>query len=170
MKNKLRINNQIRSPKVRIVGDDIESRIVDIKEAISISDEMDLDLVEIVPNANPPVCKITDFKKFLYEIKQKKKEMEKQQRKNAFKVKEIRFTYNTGDHDFNFKLNHAKKFLSDGDKVKAFVWFSGREINFKEAAELLLLKFVDSLEDVGKVDNMPKLDGRKLWVLISPKK
>jgi translation initiation factor IF-3 len=166
---KYNINKQIRSPKVRITGDDIESKIVDIKEALNIAHSKNLDLVEIVPNSNPPVCKIIDFKKFLYEKKLKEKEMEKSQRKNASKIKEIRLTYNTGEHDLNFKLKHAINFLEKGDKVKATIFFSGREITFKEQGELLLLKFVDELKEIGKPENLPKLENKKMWIIISPK-
>lgn len=165
-----RVNDRIKADKVRIVGDGIESRVVSLNEAIDIANKMDLDLVEIVPKANPPVCRITDFQKFLYERKQKDKEMKKIQRKNSVKTKEIRFTYNTGDHDFNFKLNHAKNFLSRGDRVKAYVFFSGRELQFVEQGKLLLLRFVDELSEYGKIEQMPKLDGRRLWVMIFPKK
>lgn len=167
---KYNINKQIRAPKVRITGENIESKIVDIKEALNIALSKGLDLVEIVPNSNPPVCKIIDFKKFLYEKKQKDKEMQKSQRKNAAKIKEIRLTYNTGEHDFNFKLKHAINFLEKGDKVKATIFFSGREITFKEQGELLLLKFVDELKDIGKPENLPKLENKRMWIIIYPNK
>lgn len=164
-----RINKQIRGvPNVRIVGDGIESRIVSIHEAILIAEEMGLDLVEINPNANPPVCKIIDYGKLLYERKQKDK-LQKQNNKKV-KVKELRFTYNTGDHDFNFKLKHAINFLKDGNKVKAFVMFSGREMNYIDMGNLMLLRFVDSLSEYGKPESLPKLDGKKMWIMIDPKK
>lgn len=164
-----RINKQIKGvSEVRIVGDGIESKIVHINEAFRISEDMGLDLVEISPTANPPVCKITDYGKLLYERKQKEK-LQKQNNKKV-KIKELRFTYNTADHDFNFKLNHAINFLKDGDKVKAFIFFSGREINFIDIGQILLLKFVDALKDYGKIEAMPKLEGKRLWVLITPKK
>jgi len=166
----IKVNEKIRSPKVRIVGDGIESRVVNISEALQIAADKNLDLVEIVSTSNPPVCKVTDFGKFLYEKKQKEKEMEKNQRKSVMKTKEVRFTYNTGDHDFNFKLNHAKKFLGDGDKVKAYVMFSGREIKFVDQGQVLLLKFVKELTELGKIEQLPKLENKRLWVIINPHK
>lgn len=168
-KKNYRKNYQIRSPEVRITGKDIESEIVNIDEAISIAESKNLDLVEIVPNANPPVCKIVNFKKFLYELNQKNKEMKKSQRKNKTKTKEIRFTYNIGEHDFNFKLNHAKEFLKKNDKVKAVIFFKGREIQFKDQGEIVLLKLIDNLKDFGKPESLPKLEGKKLTVFINPK-
>lgn len=168
--HKYKINNRIKSPTVRITGDGIESRIVSLSEALGIAEDMNLDLVEIVPNAKPPVCKVIDFQKFLYDKKQKEKEQEKNQRKNASKIKELRFTYNTGDHDFKFKLNHAINFLEKGDKVKATVWFRGREIQFVEQGELLLLKFIDQLSEYGKIESMPKLENKRMSVIIIPKK
>jgi len=164
-----RINRQIRGvDEVRIVGEGIESRVVSIQEALSIAEKMELDLVEISPNAKPPICKIVDYGKLLYERKQKEK-LQRQNNKKT-KVKELRFTYNTGDHDFNFKLKHAINFLEEGNKVKALVFFSGREMNYIEMGNLLLLKFVNALSNYGKVEDMPKMDGRRLWVMISPKK
>ena len=164
-----RINKQIRGVnEVRIVGERVESKVVSIQEAMGIADEMGLDLVEINPEAKPPICKIVDYGKLLYERKQKEK-LQKQNNKKV-KVKELRFTYNTGDHDFNFKLNHATEFLKEGNKVKAFVFFSGREQNYIEIGNLLLLKFVKALSDYGKAEALPKMDGRKLWVMVSPKK
>lgn len=164
-----RINKQIRGiNEVRIVGEGIESRVVNFQEALKIAEDMALDLVEISPNVIPPICKIVDYGKLLYERKQKEK-LQKQNNKKV-KVKEIRLTYNTGDHDFRFKLNHAINFLKEGDKVKATVFFSGRENNYTEIGNLLLLKFVDSLLDYGKAESMPKMDGKRLWVMINPKK
>lgn len=161
-----RINRQIRNVyEVRIVGEGIESRVVSFHEALQLSVDMDMDLVEINPTANPPICKIVDYSKLLYERKQKEKNKPKK-----IKVKEIRFTYNTGEHDFNFKLNHAKEFLKDGDKVKAFVFFSGRENKYVDQGNILLLKFIDALNDIGKPESLPKLEGKRLWVMISPKK
>jgi translation initiation factor IF-3 len=165
-----RINEKIKSPKVRLVGDGIKSKIVDLREALDIAGEKNLDLVEIVPKSKPPVCKVVDFNKFLYERKQKEKEQEKMNRKNAVKVKDLRFTYNTGDHDFNFKLNHAKDFLEKGNKVKAFVYFSGREIHFQDQAKVLLLRFVEKLKDYGKIEQLPKFENKKMWVMINPSK
>jgi len=167
-KNFFRVNEKIKSPKVRITGKDIESQIVDISEALKIATDMKLDLVEIVPNANPPVCKIIEFQKFIYEKKQKERENKKSQKKT--KVKEIRFTYNTGDHDFNFKLKHAINFLEKGDKVKTTVWFHGREIQFADQGELLILRFVDALKEYGKIESMPKLENKRMSVTINPKK
>lgn len=168
--NMYKVNNQITSQKVRITGDGIKCEIVDLLKALNIAKSKNLDLVEIVPKANPPVCKVIDFKKFLYNKKQKEKENEKNQRKNKSKLKELRFTYNTGEHDFNFKLKHAKNFLENGDKVKANVFFSGREIQFKEQGKLLLLRFIESLKDYGKIEQLPKLENKKMWVIINPKK
>lgn len=132
------------------------------------ADDQGLDLVEISPKAKPPVCKIIDYKKFLYEQKKKQKELKSKQVKVV--VKEIRFGPNTDDHDFNFKLNHAKKFLADGSKVKAYVFFKGRTIVFKERGEILLLKFAQELEDIGLVEQMPKLEGKKMIMMIQPLK
>jgi len=129
---------------------------------------LELDLVEISPNANPPVCKIMDYKKFLYDSKKKEKALKAKQTKVT--VKEIRFGPNTDDHDFNFKLNHAKKFLQEGAKVKAYVFFKGRTIVFKERGEVLLLKFVQELEEVGVPEAMPKMEGKKMIIMINPKK
>ena len=128
---------------------------------------MELDLVEISPNADPPVCKIIDYQKFLYQQKKKQKEIKAKTVKVV--IKEIRFGPNTDDHDFNFKLNHAKKFLSDGAKIKAFVFFKGRTILFKEKGEILLLRFAQELEDYGKVEQMPKLEGKRMTMFITPK-
>ncbi len=130
--------------------------------------EMDLDLVEISPNAKPPVCKIINYKKFLYEQKKKQKELKSKQTKVV--IKEIRFGPNTDDHDFDFKLNHAKKFLSDGAKLKAFVFFKGRTIVFKDRGEILLLRFAQELEEYGVVEQMPDLQGKKMTIIINPKK
>ena len=132
------------------------------------ADDQGLDLVEISPKAKPPVCKIIDYKEFLYEQKKKQKELKSKQVKVV--VKEIRFGPNTDDHDFNFKLNHAKKFLGDGSKVKAYVFFKGRTIVFKERGEILLLKFAQELEDIGLVEQMPKLEGKKMIMMIQPLK
>lgn len=164
-----RINNQIKGVKeVRIVGDGIESNIVSIYEALRIAESKSLDLIEINSKTKPPICKIADYNKFLYEKKQKNK-IQKQNSKKV-KVKEIRFTYNTGEHDFNFKLNHAIKFLEDGNKVRAFVFFSGRENNYVDMGNILLLKFIDALKEYGKPESLPIMVGRKLWVMLNPKK
>ncbi len=153
---------------MRVVGEGVEgSEILPVREAIFKAKEMGLDLVEISPNAEPPVCKIIDYKKFLYQKKRKEKEI----KANATKVvvKEIRFGPNTDEHDFNFKLKHAEKFLKDGAKVKAYVFFRGRAIVYKEQGEILLLKFAQALEDIGKVEQMPKLEGKRMNMFIAPK-
>jgi translation initiation factor IF-3 len=139
-----------------------------IKEALKKAQESELDLVEISPNAEPPVCKIVDYKKFLYEQKKKQKEIKAKQAQVV--VKEIRFGPNTEDHDFNFKLNHAKGFLKEGSKVKAYVFFKGRAIVFKDRGEILLLRFAQELEEFGSVEQLPKLDGKKMIMMIAPKK
>ena len=162
------MNERIRAPKVRVVGDGIESEVLEIGAAIKLAEEKGLDLVEISPNAEPPVCKIIDYKKFLYEHKRKQKEIKAKASKVI--IKEIRFGPQTDDHDFNFKLNHAKKFLADGAKVKAYVFFKGRSIVFKEQGEVLLLKFATELEEYAKVESLPKLEGKKMIMLVSPKK
>jgi len=158
----------IKTPVVRVVGENVEDGIYNIKEAINIAIEKGLDLVEISPTANPPVCKIIDYKKFLYEQKKKLKEIKAKSAKIV--VKEIRFGPNTDEHDFNFKLNHAKKFLSDGAKVKADVFFKGRSIIYKEQGELILLRFADELSEYGKVEMLPKMEGKRMIIIIAPKK
>jgi len=139
-----------------------------VKEALKIADEKELDLVEISPKADPPVCKITDYSKFLYQQKKKQKEMKAKTQKIV--VKEIRFGPQTDDHDFEFKMRHAEKFLKDGAKVKAFVFFKGRSIIFKEQGEILLLKLATALEELGTVEQMPRLEGKRMTMMISPKK
>ncbi len=141
--------------------------MVPLSEAIRLADEMELDLVEISPNADPPVCKIIDYQKFLYQQKKKQKEIKAKTVKVV--IKEIRFGPNTDEHDFNFKLNHAKKFLSDGAKIKAFVFFKGRTILFKEKGEILLLRFAQELEEFGKVEQLPRLEGKRMTMFITPK-
>lgn len=164
-----RINKEIKGVKeVRVVGENIESQVTDFTTALKMAEDLGLDLIEISPNVNPVVCKIGDYSKLLYEKKQKDK-IQKQNNKKV-KIKELRFTYNTGEHDFNFKLKHAINFLEDGHKVKAFVFFSGRENKYIDIGQIMLLKFVDALSEYGKVENMPKLDGKRLWVMINPKK
>jgi translation initiation factor IF-3 len=162
------INELIRAQEVRIVGDQIESKVLSLREALELATSMDLDLVEISPNAVPPVCKIIDYKKFLYEQKRKNKELKSKQSKVV--VKEIRFGPNTDDHDFTFKLNHAIKFLKEGFKVKAYVFFKGRTIVFKERGEILLLKFATEVEDYGIIEQLPKLEGKRMIMMINPKK
>lgn len=163
-----RINGQIRIPEVRLVGDNVEVGIYPTRKALDIARNMNLDLVEISPKASPPVCRIVDYKKFLYDKKKKEKELKARQVKTV--IKEIRFTPNTDDHDFEFKLKHAKKFLEDGSKVKAYVHFRGRNILFKERGELLLLRMAEQLTELGSIEQMPKLEGRRMIMFISPKK
>ncbi|MGC9332112.1 MAG: translation initiation factor IF-3 [Bacteroidales bacterium] len=163
-----RINEEIRVDSVRLVGDNIdEPGVYDTREAMKIANNMGLDLVEISPKANPPVCKAADYQKLLYQQKKKQKQM----KANTVKMvqKEIRFTPNTNDHDYNFKLKHAENFLKDGAKVKAYVFFKGRTILFKEKGEILLLKLAQDLENVAKVDQLPKLEGKRMIMLLSPK-
>jgi translation initiation factor IF-3 len=150
-----------------LVGDNVEQGVYSIERAMLRADELGLDLVEISPNADPPVCKIVDFQKFLYQLRKKEKEI----KANAVKVvvKEIRFGPQTDEHDYNFKLKHARNFLTEGNKVKASVFFRGRSIMFKEQGEDLLKKFIDDLEDIAKVDNAPKLEGKRMIVNLSPK-
>lgn len=149
------------------MGDNVEIGIYPVSDAISIAKRQGLDLVEISPNADPPVCKVIDYSKFKYNQKKKQKEIKAKAQKTV--IKEIRFGPNTEEHDFNFKLNHAKKFLKDGSKVKAFVHFAGRTIVFKERGEILLLKFAQALEDLGKVEQMPRLEGKRMIMFIAPK-
>jgi translation initiation factor IF-3 len=164
-----RINRNITSPQVRLVGENIEEQgVYPLRDALRMADELELDLVEISPKADPPVCKITDYSKFLYQQKKKQKEMKAKAVKIV--VKEIRFGPQTDEHDFEFKLRHAEKFLKDGAKVKAFVFFKGRSILFKEQGEILLLRLATELEDVGTVEQMPKLEGKRMIMMISPKK
>ena len=153
---------------MRVVGDNVEPAVLSISAAISLANELELDLVEISPKADPPVCKIIDYKKFLYAQKKKQKEIKAKQAKVV--VKEIRFGPNTDDHDFQFKLKHARKFLEDGAKVKAYVFFRGRTIVFKERGEILLLRFATELEDIGSVEQMPKLEGKRMTIMFNPKK
>ena len=162
-----RTNHMIRVPEVRLVGENIEPGIYPAADALKMAQEQQLDLVEISPGANPPVCKIIDYNKFLYDEKKKKKEMKAKSKTSE--VKEVRFTPNTDDHDFEFKCKHAEKFLLDGNKVKAHVQFKGRAIMFKERGELLLLKFADRLKDVGALEGMPKMEGKRMLVMFAPK-
>ncbi len=163
-----RINKYITAPVVRVVGENVEGGIYQLREALDLAEEMGYDLVEISPKANPPVCKIIDYKKFLYDRKKKQKEIKAKTAKIV--VKEIRLGPNTDDHDFNFKLNHARKFLEDGAKVKVDVFFKGRSIIYKEKGEIMLLKFAQELEEYGKVERMPKLEGKRMIMIITPKK
>ena len=154
------INERIRAKEVRVVGDNVENGVYPIQQALKMADEMELDLIEISPTAQPPVCKILDYSKFLY------------QKAKATKVvvKEIRFGPQTDDHDYNFKLKHAQSFLQEGSKVKAYVFFKGRSILFKEQGEVLLLRFANDLEEFGKVEQMPVLEGKRMIIMLSPKK
>lgn len=163
-----RTNQEIRSREVRLVGDNVEQGVYTIQEAQRIANQQELDLVEISPNATPPVCRVVDYQKFIYQ----QKKHEKEQKAKAVKVviKEIRFGPQTDDHDYNFKLRHAKGFLSEGAKVKAYVFFRGRSIVFKEQGEVLLLRFANDLEDYCKVDSMPVLEGKRMTIMLSPKK
>jgi translation initiation factor IF-3 len=165
-KNKYRVNEQIRAREVRVVGDHIEESVYTREDALKLADEHGLDLVEIYSKGDPPVCKLVDFGKFVYE--QRKKQKELKQKSAKVDVKEIRFTPNTDDHDFNFKVNHAKNFLKDGNKVKAFVHFKGRAIVHKERGELLLLNFAKELEDYGKIEQLPKLEGKRMIIFMNP--
>ena len=169
LKQQYRVNEQIRGVRdVRIVGDDIESSVVSISKALQIAEQRGVDLVEISPNAEPPVCRLIDYSKFIYQQKKHQKEIKAKQVK--VDVKEIRFGPQTDDHDYNFKLKHAQGFLSDGDKVKAYVFFKGRSILFKEQGEVLLLRFAADLEEYGKVEQMPQLEGKRMIMFLSPKK
>jgi translation initiation factor IF-3 len=164
-----RINEAIKVTHVRLVGDNIEEPgIFSIKDALKIAEEQELDLVEISPKADPPVCKVIDYSKFLYEQKRKQKEMKS--KATIVILKEIRFGPNTDEHDYNFKKNHAIKFLEEGSKLKVYVFFKGRSILFKEQGEILLLRLAQELEDLGKVEQLPKLEGKRMIMLISPKK
>jgi len=153
---------------VRVVGENVEQGVYPFSQALRMAEELGLDLVEISPTAVPPVCRITDYKKFLYDLKKKQKEIKAKQ--STVEVKEIRFGPNTDEHDVNFKLKHARNFLEEGHKVKAFVFFRGRSIVFKERGEILLLKFAQDLEDVGLVESMPKLEGKRMIMFLIPKK
>ena len=168
LKGQHRINEQIRAKEVRIVGDDIEPAVYPIAQALKMAEEHEADLVEISPNAVPPVCKIIEYSKFLYQLKKRAKEQKAKQVK--VNVKEIRFGPQTDEHDYNFKLKHAIGFLQDGDKVKAYVFFKGRSILFKEQGEVLLLRFANDLEEYAKVEQMPLLEGKRMTISLSPKK
>ena len=165
---KYAVNEGIRAKQVRLVGENVENPgVFPIGEALSMATALELDLVEISPAADPPVCKIIDYQKFLYQQKKKQKELKAKTVKMI--VKEIRFGPNTDDHDYNFKLKHAINFLEDGSKVKAFVFFKGRSILYKEQGEILLLRFAQELEEYGKVEQLPKLEGKRMIMTISPK-
>lgn len=162
-----RVNEQIRASLVRVVGDNIdEPKVYHLSEALKMAQQQELDLVEIAPNADPPVCKIIDYQKYLYQQKKKAKEMKANAAKTE--IKELRFGPNTDEHDFQFKLNHAKNFLKEGNKVKAFVFFKGRSILFSEQGEKLLLRFAVELEEYGKAEKMPLLEGKRMSMIIAP--
>ncbi len=167
MKNQYRVNEQIRAREVRVVGDDGAS-VMSTRDALDLAREQGVDLVEISPNAQPPVCRIIDYSKFLYQQKKRQKEMKQKQVKQE--VKEIRFGPQTDEHDYQFKLKHAIEFLEDGNKVRAYVFFRGRSILFKEQGEVLLLRFANDLEEYGKVEQLPKLEGKKMFLYVAPKK
>jgi translation initiation factor IF-3 len=169
-KNPHRINAEIRVPNVRLVGDNLPEGvdILSTPDALVMATEMELDLCEISPKVDPPVCKILNYQKFLYDQKKKQKEIKANNAKVS--LKEIRFGPNTDDHDFNFKVKHARKFLEDGNKLKAHVFFRGRSIVFKERGEILLLRFATELEDVGIVELMPKMEGKRMFITLKPKK
>ena len=167
MKNQYRVNEQIRVREVRIVSDG-NSTVMPTRHALDMAREQGVDLVEISPNAQPPVCRLIDYSKFLYQQKKHAKEMKAKQVK--VEVKEIRFGPQTDEHDYNFKLKHAQEFLSEGNKVRAYVFFRGRSILFKEQGEVLLLRFANDLEEYAKVEQLPKLDGKKMFLYLAPKK
>lgn len=167
LKKQYSVNEEIRAREVRVVGED-GARVMSTRDAIMLARQQGVDLVEISPNAQPPVCRLIDYSKFLYQQKKKQKEMKAKQVK--IEVKEIRFGPQTDEHDYNFKLKHAIEFLKDGNKVRAYVFFRGRSILFKEQGEVLLLRFANDLEEYGKVESMPSLEGKKMFLYLSPKK
>ncbi len=168
LQNEHRLNREITALEVRLISDGSEPVVCSIDEALRLAEAEGVDLVEISPNATPPVCRIIDYKKFLYEKKRKDKEQKANSKQSE--IKEIRFTPNTDDHDFDFKSKHAEKFLKDGDKVKCYVQFKGRAIMFQERGELLLLKFAERLAEVGTLESMPKMEGRRMIAIFTPKK
>ena len=167
LKDQYRINGQIHVREVRVVSDG-GSEVMPTRKALDLARQQELDLVEISPNAQPPVCRIIDYSKFLYQQKKRQKEMKQKQVK--VEVKEIRFGPQTDDHDYQFKLKHAQEFLEEGNKVRAYVFFRGRSILFKEQGEVLLLRFANDLEEYAKVEQMPKLEGKKMFLFLAPKK
>ena len=162
-----RINDRIRVPQVRLVGDNVTPGVYATLDAIKIARDLELDLVEISPNADPPVVKVVEYKKFLYEKKKKEKEMKANSKQSE--VKEIRFTPGTDDHDFDFKSKHAEKFLKEGNKVKCYVQFRGRAIMFQDRGQVLLLKFAERLAEVGALESMPKMEGKRMIAVFAPK-
>ena len=167
MKNQYRVNEQIRVKEVRVVSDD-GATVMPTRQALELARQEGVDLVEISPNAQPPVCRIIDYSKFLYQQKKRQKELKQKQVKQE--VKEIRFGPQTDEHDYQFKLKHAIEFLEEGNKVRAYVFFRGRSILFKEQGEVLLLRFANDLEEYGKVEQLPKLEGKKMFLYMAPKK
>ena len=167
MKTQYRVNEQIRAREVRVVGED-GAQVMPTRQALEMARQMEVDLVEISPNAQPPVCRLIDYSKFLYQQKKRQKEMKQKQVK--VEVKEIRFGPQTDEHDYQFKLKHAQEFLLEGNKVRAYVFFRGRSILFKEQGEVLLLRFANDLEEYGKVESMPALEGKKMFLYLAPKK
>lgn len=167
-KEELAINDEIRASEVRLVGDNVTEGIYQIAQALKIAESQELDLIEIAPMAQPPVCKIMDYQKYQYQ--QRKRQKEQKAKASKVVVKEIRFGPQTDEHDYNFKLKHAIQFLKEGAKVKSYVFFKGRSILFKEQGEVLLLRFANDLEDYGKLDQMPVLEGKRMTVMFSPKK
>ena len=167
MKNQYRVNEQIHVREVRVVGED-GSEVMPTRKALDLARQQGVDLVEISPNAQPPVCRLIDYSKFLYQQKKRQKEMKQKQVK--VEVKEIRFGPQTDEHDYEFKLKHAQEFLLEGNKVRAYVFFRGRSILFKEQGEVLLLRFANDLEEYGKVESMPALEGKKMFLYLAPKK
>ncbi|MDR2122628.1 MAG: translation initiation factor IF-3 [Flavobacteriaceae bacterium] len=161
------MNNKIDVPEVRLVGDNVSQGVYPVKEALRVAEDLELDLVMISESANPPVCRVVDYKKFLYEQKKKQKELKSKQAKVV--VKEIRFGPQTDEHDFEFKKKHAQKFLEEGSKLKAYVFFKGRSIIFKDQGQILLLKLAQELEEWGKVEQMPKLEGKRMIMMVTPK-
>ncbi|MDR2057014.1 MAG: translation initiation factor IF-3 [Dysgonamonadaceae bacterium] len=168
LRDQYRVNEKIRTREVRVVGDNVEQGVYPISEALKMAQDLQLDLIEISPNAVPPVCRISDYQKFIYQ--QKKRQKEQKAKSVKIVVKEIRFGPQTDDHDYNFKLKHAKNFLEEGAKVKAYVFFRGRSILFKEQGEVLLLRFANDLEDHAKVEQLPALEGKKMIIMLAPKK
>ncbi len=166
-KNQYRVNGQIHVREVRVVSDD-GSQVMPTRQALDLAHQQGVDLVEISPNAQPPVCRLIDYSKFLYQQKKRAKEMK--QKQVRVEVKEIRFGPQTDDHDYQFKLKHAKEFLEEGNKVRAYVFFRGRSILFKEQGEVLLLRFANDLEEYAKVEQLPKLEGKKMFLFLAPKK
>lgn len=167
VKDPHKINQYIVADPVRLVGDNVEQGITELSVALEYAKEQELDLVEVSPRADPPVCKVIDYRKFLYDQKKKAKELKATQSKTD--IKEIRFGPNTDEHDVNFKLKHAEKFLEEGHKVRAYVFFRGRTIIYKERGELLLLQFADKLSEMAKLEQLPKMEGKKMIIVLAPK-